>query len=183
MILFFLLLLLIFFVFVIVIIIDMDCFILHFFVIDSVSFNITVTVPLFLHHLWDTCAINKYCLKKVAEKINKSAIHAVLDNTPVTFLLPFRLQWDRTLWMELWSSHNFHNTYYENHDTKKDETHAAFLFFRRFFQGAYYYLDDPPKAPPVLMHDWENDTGGDGAYGPIDVHDFAKVRTFYICLL
>ncbi|XP_063603042.1 tyrosine-protein phosphatase 99A-like isoform X3 [Penaeus indicus] len=51
---------------------------------------------------------------------------------------------------------------------------VAMIIWRRFFQGAYYYLDDPPKAPPVLMHDWENDTGGDGAYGPIDVHDFAK---------
>ncbi|XP_064093654.1 tyrosine-protein phosphatase 99A-like isoform X2 [Macrobrachium nipponense] len=51
---------------------------------------------------------------------------------------------------------------------------VAMVIWRRFFQGAYYYLDDPPKAPPVLMHDWENDSGGDGAYGPVDVHDFAK---------
>nr|XP_053639721.1 tyrosine-protein phosphatase 99A-like [Cherax quadricarinatus] len=50
----------------------------------------------------------------------------------------------------------------------------AMVIWRRFFQGAYYYLDDPPKAAPVLMHDWENDTGGEGSYGPIDVHDFAK---------
>lgn len=30
------------------------------------------------------------------------------------------------------------------------------------------------------MHDWENDTGGEGGtYGPIDVHDFAKVNQCY----
>ncbi|KAK4304169.1 hypothetical protein Pmani_023889 [Petrolisthes manimaculis] len=52
---------------------------------------------------------------------------------------------------------------------------VAMIIWRRFFHGTYYSLDDPPKAPPVLMHDWENDTGGEGGtYGPIDVHDFAK---------
>ncbi|KAK8381218.1 hypothetical protein O3P69_008230 [Scylla paramamosain] len=51
---------------------------------------------------------------------------------------------------------------------------VAMIIWRRFFQGAYNYLDDPPKTVPALVHDWENDTGGEGSYGPIDVHDFAK---------
>ena len=48
--------------------------------------------------------------------------------------------------------------------------------FRRFFNGSYYYLDEPTKSsPPALSTDWENETGGDGAYGPVAVHDFAQV--------
>ncbi|KAA0189495.1 hypothetical protein HAZT_HAZT002917 [Hyalella azteca] len=46
---------------------------------------------------------------------------------------------------------------------------------RRFFNGSYYYLDEPSKSAPLLLcTDWENDTGGDGAYGPVAVQDFAQ---------
>ncbi|CAL4125434.1 unnamed protein product, partial [Meganyctiphanes norvegica] len=54
------------------------------------------------------------------------------------------------------------------------QAHLLMIKQSRFFQGSYYYLDDPPKTPPVLVHDWENDTGNEGAYGPCDVHEFAK---------
>ncbi|XP_018025351.1 tyrosine-protein phosphatase 99A isoform X2 [Hyalella azteca] len=51
----------------------------------------------------------------------------------------------------------------------------AMLIWRRFFNGSYYYLDEPSKSAPLLLcTDWENDTGGDGAYGPVAVQDFAQ---------
>lgn len=48
--------------------------------------TVTVILPSSMGHLCISL------LKNGTRK--KSAIHAVLDNTPVTFLLPFRLQWD-----------------------------------------------------------------------------------------
>ncbi|CAL4083881.1 unnamed protein product [Meganyctiphanes norvegica] len=46
--------------------------------------------------------------------------------------------------------------------------------WHRFCRGAYYYLEEPSKLPLPVTFEWQNETGSDDSYGPIDVQQFAK---------